>query len=171
MKFSVHRWGVALALGLLCGAGFASDEDDGEAKDAAWEELTVELPAFPQEQNWLPFYVSASTKNSFFVDTASISVGSDGVVRYALLIRSASGARNVSFEGMRCETRERRLYATGRAGGEWAKSRSGGWSRIRDEYANRHHAALFLDYFCPGGLIARDADEIRAVLRRDAGRW
>ncbi|MCL2345947.1 MAG: CNP1-like family protein, partial [Desulfobulbus sp.] len=79
------------------------------------------------------------------------------------------GARNVTYEGMRCQTREWRVYASGRADGSWSKARRAEWLPIRDEAVNRYHAALFLDYFCVGGNIVDDADTARKALRR-AGR-
>ena len=167
---SVCRQVLAAMLACLALAAFAV-EDDEDGLERRWVESTVDLPLLSSGQDWMPFYVSAVTENSFFVDGKSLSVGVDGVVRYMLLVRSPSGVRNVTFEGMRCETRERRQYASGRADGTWAKSRADAWVRIRDELANRHHAALFLDYFCPGGVIARSSAEIREALRRDAGRW
>ena len=61
---------------------------------------------------------------SLFVDEASVHYGSDDVIRYTMVIVSPSGARNVTFEGMRCETGERRLYAFGRADGSWSRAKT-----------------------------------------------
>lgn len=149
---------------LLGRSALAESEDDFE--DSRWKEAQVELPPMPQQENLLPINVSAATQNEFFVDVTSITVMPDGVVRYALVIRTLGGATNVSFEGMRCETRERRMYASGRPDGSWAKARSSDWKRIRDEVANRYHAALFQDYFCPEGVIVRNVEEARDALRR-----
>jgi hypothetical protein len=85
-------------------------------------------------------------------------------VRYVLLVLTPQGARNVTYEGMRCETRERRIYASGRQDGSWSKARNNEWVRIQDVYANRQHAALFLEYFCPIGNIVQDAAEARNAL-------
>lgn len=160
--------GCLLGLGLLAinpGAVAAADSDD-EYEVKKWEEAEVQLPAPPKESDLKAFYVSAVTDNRFFVDPASISVGNDGVVRYTLLVLTSGGVRNLTFEGMRCETRERRLYAVGRSDGTWSKSRNKQWERIREAVNNRHHAALFQEYFCPGGVIVRDAEEARDALRR-----
>lgn len=160
----------ALGMASLARADF---EEDYENKK--WQELEVQLPAAPKQENLLPFYVSAATSNRFFIDGSTLSVGGDGVVRYVLVVLSAEGGRNVTFEGMRCEARERRIYASGRLDGSWAKTRKNEWVRIKEAYANRHHAALFLDYFCPVGVIVRDADEARAALarggHRDVQQW
>lgn len=146
----------------------ANFEEDYEIK--TWQEVAVQLPAAPKEENLLPFYVSAATDHRFLVDTASISVGSDGVVRYTLIVLTSGGARNVSFEGMRCETRESRVYAFGRADGAWSKSRSNQWRTVRQLDVNRHHAALFLDHFCPGGVIVQRREDALRSLREAARR-
>lgn len=157
---------AATALESIASRSGAAEEE--EFNNSTWQEAAWDLPAMPQADELLPFYVSAATNNKFYVDAASLSVGSDGVVRYTLLVLTSGGGRNLGFEGMRCETRERRLYASGRIDGAWSKSRSNQWSRIQDAAANRHYAALFLGYFCPDGVIARNKEEIVAALKRDA---
>lgn len=158
-------WTVLIAALCLGGGAYAaSDEDDDLPK--GWQEKTVTFPSAPAESAWMPFFVSAATDNRFFVDGGSISVDEDGVVRYVLKVQTVGGARNVSYEGMRCETREWRLYATGRLDGSWSPSRAKNWQRIVDVPQNRQHAALFLEYFCPGGGIVRSADEARDALKR-----
>lgn len=157
-----------LALGCLLalfgGQALAGFEEDYESKK--WQELEFQLPAKPERANYLGFYVSATTDNRFFVDAKSVSIGADGVVRYTLIIETAGGANNVSFEGMRCETRERRTYAFGRSDGVWSKSRSNQWEKIREAANNRQYAALFLEYFCPGGVIVAKAEDALGLLRR-----
>ncbi|MBL8430491.1 MAG: CNP1-like family protein [Dechloromonas sp.] len=156
--------GASLLLAALFASGqvFADFEDDYENKQ--WQEIEVQLPVAPKQEALLPFYVSASTENRFFVDGATLSVGVDGVVRYVLVVLTPHGARNVTYEGMRCETRERRIYASGRLDGTWSKARKNEWVRILDAWANRQHAALYLEYFCPIGTIVKDAAEARDAL-------
>ncbi len=159
---------------LLCCLGWAGAlsawavqpdfEEEYEFKQ--WKEVEVQLPMPPKGGDLISFYVSPATDNQFFVDTKSLSVGKDGVVRYTLVVRTGGGADNISFEGMRCETRERRLYAFGRSDGTWSKSRSNTWERVENSVRNRHHAALFFEYFCPGGTLVFTADEALDALRR-----
>lgn len=153
---------LLLAAMLVSATVFADFEEDYESKE--WQEVEVQLPAAPRQETLLPFYVSAATENRFFIDGATLTVGSDGVVRYVLLVLTPQGARNVTYEGMRCQTRERRIYASGRQDGSWSKARKNEWVRIQDAYANRQHAALFLEYFCPIGNIVQDAAEARNAL-------
>lgn len=155
--------GACLAAPAVALGASVDEDDDGPKK---WEEVAVQFPPMPRQEDLVGFFVSSTTDNRFFVDSTSLSVGGDGVVRYVLVVLTGSGTRNVSFEGMRCESRERRLYAFGRSDGNWSKSRNGQWERIREGGINRQHAALFLEYFCPGGVIVNSAEEARDALRR-----
>lgn len=152
--------------GLLLGLGEQAIADPDEADELkVWQEVEISLPAPPRQESLLAFEVSAATGNRFFIDPASLSVSLDGVVRYTLVVLAPAGGRGITYEGIRCETRERRIYASGRSDGAWSKSRAGQWSKIQEVYANRQHAALYLEYFCPAGVIVNDADEARNALR------
>ncbi|MGH8517244.1 MAG: CNP1-like family protein [Panacagrimonas sp.] len=104
-------------------------------------------PAYPGKQALIEFAVDTAGGFRFFIDPASLSVGSDGEVRYVLVARSAEGAENVSFEGMRCNSAELRLYALGR-GGAWT-GLAGEWRSMRERSVQRWHATLFREFFCP----------------------
>ncbi len=130
-------------------------EDDGEPKSRS--ELEVKLPAPPRAENLLAFEAGTANNNRFFVDAQSIFVGDDGTVRYTLLIRSATGAENISYEGMRCETVEQKYYAFGRRDGTWSNAQSSVWRRIQYKEINRQHGILYTDYFCPDGSPIRSA--------------
>ena len=155
---------AACCMAILSSPLLADFDEDYDSK--RWQEVEIQLPAPPRQDRLLPFYVSAVAENRFYVDASSLSVGSDGVVRYVLVILTPQGGRNVSYEGMRCETRERRIYASGRADGSWSKSRNNDWVRIADQLVNRHHAALYLEYFCPIGIAVRSPEEARDALLR-----
>ena len=164
--FSIQRvvsWSLVGIFGLSFAATAADFDEEYDVKQ--WQEMTVLMPLAPNKESLIPFYVSAATENQFFIDGATLSVGEDGVVRYVLIVETAGGARNTSFEGMRCLTRERRIYASGRLDGSWSKSRNNEWVQVRDAAANRQYAELFLEYFCPGGVIARSAEEVRDALK------
>ena len=134
-------------------------------EEAPWVELQATLPPYPKEENLLPFYVSAATDNRFFVDGTSINVGADGVVRYVLVVRSATGASNVSFEGIRCATREKKVYAFGRADGTWVKARVSTWEPISYQDRNRQHHVLHQDFFCPDKLPVASSEAAVAALK------
>lgn len=159
---------VFLMVGLLLsGAAFAGlglrDDDDPDAPK--WEEVALQLPVFPQEANLREFYVSATTTHKYYIDATTLSVGKDGVVRYALVVRTSGGATNITYEGIRCESREYKIYATGHRDGTWVVARRSPWRPVENKPTNRHHAALSREYFCPVGNAIYTADEGREALR------
>lgn len=140
----------------------------GFEEEAPWQELKeVEPPAFPTQENLLEYYVGPATTNNYFIDASTLSVGSDGIVRYVLVVRTAGGATNVSFEGINCKELTWKHYATGRGDGTWVKSRAARseWRLIENKPVNRHHASLSRDLFCPAGIPIWTADEGRNALR------
>lgn len=141
-------------------------EEDFDDKDKPWQEVAVQLPPAPQQGDLVRFYVSATATQSFAIDTRSLSLGPDGVIRYTLVAVSDAGAKNVSYEGIRCATYERKLYAFGREDGSWSRSRRGQWERISSNAANRHHAALAKDFFCLEKTISGSAEEIVLRIRQ-----
>jgi len=153
--------GMSLARADIHFREFAEDPDEPK-----WQEGEVTLPEFPKDENLMEFYVSAVTPNHFFIDGKSISAGSDGVVRFTLVVKTAGGATNISFEGIRCTASEYRLYATGRADGTWSKARVSAWRAIESKSVNRQYAALSRDYFCPSYQPIRSPEEGRDALRR-----
>ena len=129
------RAGLLLAVACLALAGCKTTgkgmpEEEQKADDSGWvnpfedrpfKEGQTTLPAPPQDADLIPFSVNDSADFRFAVDPKSLSVGDDRVVRYTVVITSAGGGRNVSFEGLRCDAFERRIYATLPKGAtEWA---------------------------------------------------
>ena len=142
---------------------FSSDDADAEA--TAWIELDAPLPPPPKSAGLVEFAVSGATTNRFFIDVDSLSVGKDDAVRYVLVVRSPSGAENVSFEGIRCETREVKFYAFGQRNGSWSPVRDSKWRYIEYREANRQHGVLFKDIFCADGARPFKAPQIVQRLR------
>ena len=141
----------------------ARDPDDPDAPK--WAEAEIEPPAYPQAANLREFYVSEMTTHKFYIDATSLSVGKDEVVRYVLVVRTSGGATNTSFEGIRCESGELKIYATGHRDGQWAKARRSEWRRIENKTFNRHHAVLARELFCPLGAPIRSPAEGLEALR------
>ena len=156
-----------MALCACAAAAWAQPKSDWERLDEErnWREIEVALPPIPRRENRLPFSVDSGSDFGFFVDRTSISVGADGVVRFSLIAVSPLGAENVSFEGVRCKSREHKTYAMGRADGGWSR-REGPWRRIGAGNAQRWHHTLRVEYFCPQGVPIANAAEGVDALRR-----
>lgn len=146
-------------------AGWGDFEYDFDAENKPWKEIEAQLPAYPKLEEALPFFVSSASDNEFFIDPKSVSVGEDDTVRYTLIVKSVAGVLNVSFEGIRCGTREKKLYAFGRREGTWSRNRYAKWDAVTYKDVNRQHHVLFDDFFCPGYIIAKDAAEVVNALK------
>ncbi|NIE85631.1 hypothetical protein F3J11_15605 [Burkholderia sp. Cy-647] len=136
-------------------------------RQPSWKENTVDtLPPLPQPSNLLPFEVSQNTPLKFFVDASSLSVGTDGIVRYTSVITSPAGARNVIYEGIRCDTYEWRQYAALDADHNgWDRTVETDWQRIENGNLNAYRAALYQDYFCSNKMPAAKTSTIIDNLR------
>lgn len=157
---------AALLLAIAAGAGAQTRFDEEfDEQTKPWQEIAVQLPPLPKAENLAPFYVSATASQTFAVDLASVSVGADNVVRYTMVTTSAEGARNISYEGIRCQSREKKLYAFGREDGSWSRSRRDQWEGMLQNAANRQHSALAQDYICQGGMVVGKAADIVSRLR------
>ena len=165
------RWVLLLALAAPASqaAGQAlqhkSDwELEQERRD--WKESEAKLPALPKADGLIEFFVSSASSFRFFIDPASLSRESDGVVRYALIARSPSGAQSVSYEGIRCgRPGHYRVYAFG-SGGAWSKSTLADWRPIEFRSVQRWHNELHDRHFCPQGASIHTVAEGLDALRR-----
>ncbi len=133
--------------------------------DKPWIEQMTQLPAYPDAKNLLAFDAGAATSNQYMVDTTSIKIGGDGVIRFSLVIKSPNGAENISYEGIRCATNERKLYALGRNDKTWAQPRISEWQKldfVRQFYAQRE---LSKNIFCPHRQIVSSSEEAIQALK------
>ena len=154
---------LPLASALLAGGALAAvecdtrkyyecyDYQESEEDKKVWQEEKYTLPAAPDMDKLIPFEVNVSNANRFFVDPPSVSVGKDGVVRFTVVIESSGGARTINYEGLRCKTRERRLYAFGQPDGSWIESKGSSWILMQKQQHKMHNAypaVLAYEYFC-----------------------
>lgn len=142
----------------------SADGFENDYEEKAWAEIEVQLPVFPEKANLIPFRVGSRDDTQFMIDGNSLSVGNDGVLRYTLVVVSSSGAQNISYEGMRCTTAERRSYAFGQSDRTWSKARGNQWVKIQGG-SNNHHVELYTNYFCAIGASIMSAEDARRALR------
>jgi CNP1-like family len=142
-----------------------AQELDDDVNEKEWKEISLQFPLPPKAEDLVVFYQNGN--QSFSLDTKSLSVGKDGAVRYTLVSTSNTGAKNISYEGLRCETAEKKLYAFGRADGTWSRSRRNQWDAISGTDFNKQHITLTLEYFCEGKTIAGKAEQIVGRMKRN----
>ena len=168
---------VSVAVGLVVFAAWSLSasaqwrdwdaEFDEEKK--TWKEIQTRIPSYPKPENLLRVQTGAATSHQFYVDASSISLGEDGVVRYTVVVRAAGGATNVTFEGMRCETREQKLYALGRNDSIWVRAREPKWQRVVLRDLTPHHHTLYYEYFCPAPTQPTPPARAVDALKRGVG--
>jgi hypothetical protein len=126
-------------------------ESDFDENTKSWKEIEAKIPAYPKDENLVAFTGGPATSHRFFIDAKSLAIGADGVVRYSIVIKTAGGATNVTYEGIRCETREQKYYAVGQRDGSWTRARNPEWRRIQALELNQQHNVLYNYYLCNGG--------------------
>jgi hypothetical protein len=132
-----------------------------------WKEGKAELPPFPEEENLIEFEVNdPSSSFRYFLDKSALSVGQDGVVRYILVITSKTGARNVFFEGMRCDANEYKTYAFGGGKGKLQPLRKPEWKEMRKNDRTAYRDELKRFYLChPEYPVALQPEQIIEVIK------
>lgn len=158
-----HRQITLLLLILgLSSSSFAFDLPDkkGEpelsstSKDPEpWREQGWELPPYPGKQGLYEVEPEQHVPLfRFWIDSNSISIGADGVIRYAMVVTAArSWARNVRFEGLLCGEEQYRVYAYGTADRTWREVRNSDWQPFASDPSNPIRIALKKNYFCKEG--------------------
>lgn len=149
---TIFNKAVLFILLLLVGKIYSyADEYDiyGENSDVVekkWVEQAVTIPAFPQENNLLELSLyHSSTK--YYIDKKSVQVGKqDRVARYTVVIKTASGAKNVFYEGIRCDTKTYRTYAYAVNMNSFRAMPNSIWRPITGVGVFKYRLSLF-DYF------------------------
>jgi hypothetical protein len=161
------RVSAALAVAAImvgaCGGPTRQVDFAAEDEKEKWKEIPVKLPPYPRSENLVQFDVGEATPHRFYIDRSSLAVGEDGVVRYTLLVRTAGGATNVTFEGIRCDGRRQKYYAVGEPGATWTPARNSHWRRIDYQDPDRRHRALVDTYLCKGILPRKSADILQRL--------
>lgn len=94
-----------------------------------WAEEVADLPPIPKDSDMFEVEVDGASGNRYFIDTAHVTVGEDGVTRLTLVTQPRRGERIITYEGIRCETHESRVYAIAN-GDEWAVAKQGEWRHV-----------------------------------------
>ena len=145
---------------LACSAVFAQNNAD----NLDWVELaTPPAPTFSADGVMLlemPPYVSLQVG----IDPQTINVDSDGVVRYVVVMRNATGTINAAYEGIRCFTRDVKTYARWTSQGTWNTLSNPTWRALNDNMPSRHAMAFARQGACDG-TAANAAVDIKRVLK------
>lgn len=132
-----------------------------------WQEGDYRLPGWPRDADLVEVRLDVPDGSlTHYIDKQSLSTGDDGVVRYTLVTKSASGAHNVSFEGLRCSPKGRwKAYAYGIDGGFRPTGVADQWREIQGQASDPLHYDLWQHYLCiPRAFQARpERDQVRML--------
>jgi hypothetical protein len=159
----MKRIGLFLVCAVLSLAGPVSSAGDDDvyndealrnlkykpAPGSEWKEEDLVVPPYPSEDGLVKVDIDRyDYPYTLFVDTKSVSVGKDDIIRYTVVLRSKSGVDNVSFEGLLCNRHQYKRYAYGNEG-KFYPVPNADWRRIQDRRQDIYRNVLAGDYFCP----------------------
>jgi hypothetical protein len=161
----MRRSGVAWALMLASAAALAQVPPE----DPDWREAEAPPPPALELEGLIPLDMPRSALR-FGVAPASVSVGSDGVVRYVVVATSATGAVNALYEGLRCNSAEFKVYARHSGSGGWTLAKDSSWRPLHDAPNSRHSMQVARNGACIGRSPNHSAAQIVRDLRAPVNR-
>ena len=66
----------------------------GVPEEQPWVEASVPPPPYPSDADLVEFSLKGQIDNRYFIDTSSLTMGPDRVVRFALVIRTEQDVEN-----------------------------------------------------------------------------
>lgn len=162
MKHLLFLLGLSLSTVALAEPPYTEEEDPYAI--APWVENDYTLPPYPKDENLVEFSVDGAPNIKAYVDKTAIGAGTpDNVIRYVMVVKTNGGAVNTSYEGIRCDTSEYRIYATGSQEQTWSKARVSEWRKFK--LYNHQQKSLAYYYFCPNFTPIRSVREGLNALR------
>ena len=161
----MRRRGAAWAL-ILAAAGALAQV---APEDPDWREAEAPPPPALKLEGLIPLEMPRSALR-FGVDPASISVGSDRVVRYVMVATSANGAVNALYEGLRCNSAEVKVYARHSGSGGWSLAKDSTWRPLHNAQNSSHSLQIARSGACIGRAPNQSAAQIVRDLRAPVNR-
>ncbi|WP_296921567.1 CNP1-like family protein [Polaromonas sp.] len=137
-----------------------------------WKEEAVPPPPAFDTGKLLTFDVLQASSLVFGVDPATLRISKDGVLSYVMVATSASGARNVLYEGIRCVTGEVKTHARYSPSGSWTPVTLPEWRSMFDNMPSKHALAFARAGACDNSAQASSVDEVvRRLKLNRSGRF
>lgn len=128
---------------------------------AKWKEEKINLPGYPKSRHLMEFTVdTGGAPFDYYIDRESLSIGKDYVVRFTVVIKSRSGASNVLFEGIRCETEEYKTYAYGSHDEKFLKASNPSWNILTRSGGTAYRYELYTNYLCGSSPVPLQISEM-----------
>ena len=165
------RYQRTLFLGALLGAwmgffGLALAQNNADNLD--WVEQPVPPPPAFSTEKLMPLDMPPYVSVTVGIDPQTLMVGEDGVVRYVVVMRNATGTVNAAYEGIRCFTRDVKTYARWTSQGAWSMLSNPPWRALNDNMPSRH-ALVFARQGACDGTAANSAAAIQKAMKLPQG--
>jgi hypothetical protein len=129
-----------------------------------WVEEDATPPAVFSKDKLIPLEMPPQVTVKVGIDPETIVVGGDGVVRYVVVMRNASGSTSAFYEGIRCVSDEVKTYARQSGAGDWTLVKNPQWKGVTDTMPS-HHAQAFARQGGCQAKLATSKQEIITVLK------
>ena len=149
--------GLTMALWVTAAqAQYAPDKPD-------WiEDKAVAPPAYSKD-HLIPIDMPGYVSMRVGIDPTTVSIGGDGVVRYVVVMRNASGSGTAAYEGIRCTTDEVKTYARVSAADAWVTLSDPQWKAINDNLPSKHAFTIARQGGCNTHLSGTLEETLRAL--------
>lgn len=137
-------------------------------QDPDWKEIDAPKPPPLRVEKLIALEVPRATMQ-YGIDPASISVGSDGIVRYVVVASVPGGAVNAIYEGIRCGTAEVKVYARHNPDTGWKPVVGADWKPMHDGQF-RHSLNIARSGACTGHTANQSAAQVVRELTANAER-
>ena len=135
-----------------------------------WKEVEAPPPPALKVDGLIPLDIPGATLR-FGVAPASVTIGSDGIVRYVVVASSTTGAVNAIYEGIRCDTGQYKVYARHNPDSGWKPTKDAAWRSLHEQNEqpiSRHTLVIARTGACIGHGANRPAARIVQDLRSPA---
>jgi hypothetical protein len=144
---------------------------------AVWSQTPPEVPEWAEENTpppptyskdkLIPIEMPSYVTLRVGVDPETLSVGAtDGVLRYVVVLRNASGSTNAAYEGIRCTSGDVKTYARAGSDGNWITVQNADWKSMTDNLPSPHAYAIARQGGCDGRTSSKREDTLRALRRQ-----
>lgn len=157
----------ACTFAVLCTVASILQAQPSSLDEPVWMESVIVPPTVFSTDVLQPFEVMKNSALTYGIDPGSLIVGEDGVVRFVMVARSASGALNVLYQGIRCATAETKTYARLSDKGSWNTSPDVQWQALSFRGQTRPAMMLARQGVCEGRTITGNPQKILATLKTD----
>lgn len=138
-------------------------EQEPQLPQEAAAEVSVEFPSFPRGEDLVELGPGRFEHGvRVFLDPDALSQPAPGVVRYTMLLISATGSGNLFYESINCDRKEWRTLAFGTREGTFEPMRQPRWRTLDAGAGTGHRRALARNYICIlGRRLPNRAEDLR----------